>query len=44
MSALLRIAALPSFRLARMPDLEALDATVSMLVARHTARNLGGRS
>lgn len=44
MSALLRIAALPSFRLARMPDLGALDATVSMLVARHAARDLGGRS
>ncbi len=44
MSALLRIAGLPSFRLARMPDMGALDATVSMLVARHSALDLGGRS
>ena len=44
MSALMRIAVLPSLRLARVPDLGALDATVSMIVARHAALDLGGRS
>ncbi|KJV10982.1 hypothetical protein VZ95_01385 [Elstera litoralis] len=44
MSALMRIAVLPSLRLARVPDLGALDATVSMIVARQAARDLGGRS
>ena len=44
MSALMRIAALPSFRLARVPDLGALDATLSMIVARHAALDLGGRT
>lgn len=42
MSALMRIAVLPSSRLARVPNLGALDATVSMVAARHAALDLGG--
>jgi len=43
MAALMRVAALPGLRLSRVPDLGALDATVSMIAARHTADG-GGRA